>query len=259
MKLQGKNVVVTGGGNGIGRALCERFAGEQACGIVVADINFADAQKTADDLGDIAKPFECDISVESQVQKLVEFSERQLGQIDLFCSNAGIALGEGLESSNEHWRRIIDVNLMSHIYAARAVIPHMVKRGSGYLLHTASAAGLLTEMSSAPYSVTKHGVVSLAEWLAIEYAAKGIKVSCLCPQGVQTPMLDGIDGPFAEMLKENSISPEAVADAVVAALAAERFLVLPHPEVSEYFQRKATDYDRWLRGMQRLKQSMHSP
>ena len=171
------------------------------------------------------------------------------GPIDLFCSNAGIALGGGVDAPDADWQKIWDVNVMAHVYAARAVLPEMVKRGEGYLLQTASAAGLLTQVGSAPYSVTKHAAVALAEWLSITYGPLGIKVSCLCPQGVMTNMLMRPDaGPATEFLKAEALQPEQVAESVIEALA-ETFLILPHAVVSKYMLHKATDYDRWIRGM----------
>jgi len=258
MDLKGKIVVVTGGGNGIGRAICQRIAHESPKAVIVADIDLAAAEEVAGTLGVIARARFCDVSQESVVQSVVESIEAEVGPIDLFCANAGIALGEGIDTELADWQKIIDVNLMSHVYAARAVVPRMAKRGHGYILHTSSAAGLLTEVSSAPYSVTKHGVVALAEWLAIQYGDQGVRVSCLCPQGVRTAMLDGIDSPSAKMLRETSLSAEEVAEVVVAAIEEEKFLVLPHPEVEEYFQRKASDYDRWLDGMRRLKHKIQT-
>jgi NAD(P)-dependent dehydrogenase (short-subunit alcohol dehydrogenase family) len=176
------------------------------------------------------------------------------GPIDLFASNAGIGGVPGFEEvSNQAWRQIWDVNVMAHIFAARAVLPQMLERGSGYLLNTASAAGLLTQIGSAPYSVTKHAAVSFAEWLAITYGDRGIGVSCLCPQGVRTNMLrDAAENGPSAFLLEHAIDPEDVAEAVIQTLAAEKFLVLPHPEVARFFQNKANDYDRWLRGMRKL-------
>src|SRR5262249_39187340 len=169
------------------------------------------------------------------------------GHIDLFCSNAGITGDEGgVDVGNDSWQRTWGVNVMAHVYAARAVLPGMLARGEGYLLQTASAAGLLTQLGAAPYSVTKHAAVGFAEWLAISYRDRGIKVSCLCPQGVRTDMLEGTTGGIAEMLRQEAIDPETVADAVIRGLAEERFLILPHPRVAEYFRRKSDDYDRWL-------------
>ena len=186
--------------------------------------------------------------------RLVDQARSSYGDIDLFCSNAGICTVGGVDVADEEWQRIWQVNVMAHIYAARAVLPGMLARGQGYLLQTVSAAGLLTQIGAAPYSVTKHAALGLAEWLAITYADQGIKVSCLCPQGVRTEMLRQGTGGIAQILRETALEPEAVAEAVVAGLAEERFLILPHPEVADYFRRKADDYERWLRGMRRLQQ-----
>jgi NAD(P)-dependent dehydrogenase (short-subunit alcohol dehydrogenase family) len=190
------------------------------------------------------------------VQDLVSAAERTFGPIHLFCSNAGIGSLGGVDASDAAWERALQTNFLAHVYAVRAVLPSMLDRGEGYLLHTASAAGLLTQLGDLPYSVTKHAVVALAEWLAITYGDAGIRVSCLCPQGVNTAMLAAVPGatPGGGVLAaEGLLEPEEVADAVIDALADERFLVLPHPEVLEYFRRKADDYDRWLRGMRRLR------
>ena len=179
----------------------------------------------------------------------------EFGAIDLFCSNAGIGGGSGgIDTSDADWEHTWRVNVMAHVYAARAVLPGMLERGSGYLLQTASAAGLLTQIGSAPYAVTKHAAVAFAEWLAVTYGDRGIRVSCLCPQGVRTPMLDSASARVRGLLDESAIEPDAVADAVIAGLADERFLILPHPEVAEYVRRKAADHDRWLRGMRRLQE-----
>ncbi len=257
MKLQDKVVVVTGGANGIGRALCKRFAAEGARGVVVSDVDFKTAVQVADEIDGIA--IRADVGDEAEVINLVEEASRAFGQIDLFCSNAGIGGIPGFEQvSNEAWRQIWDVNVMAHIYAARAVLPQMLERGEGYLLNTASAAGLLTQIGSAPYSVTKHAAVAFAEWLSITYGDRGIKVSCLCPQGVKTNMLmSSAEAGAAGFLLEGAIEPEEAADAVIKGLAEEKFLILPHPEVADYFQRKATDYDRWLRGMRRLQNQVN--
>jgi NAD(P)-dependent dehydrogenase (short-subunit alcohol dehydrogenase family) len=251
MNLKDKVIVVTGGANGIGRALCLRFAAEGARAVVVADIEEAKAKSVAEEINGLAVG--ADVSKEEDVIRLVELASDAYGQIDMFCSNAGIG-GEsgGIEVSDEGWRQIIDINLMAHIYAARAVLPGMLARGEGYLLQTVSAAGLLTQIGSAPYSVTKHAALAFAEWLAITHGDAGIKVSCICPQGVKTRMLLGEDGTNENFLVEGALDPEDVAEVVVRGIEEERFLILPHPEVAEYFQRKATDYDRWLRGMRRL-------
>lgn len=256
MQVQDKIIVVTGGASGIGRALCLRFAREGARSVVVADRNNDAAQQVADEIGGLA--IAVDVGIETQVQALVQKTLDAFGSIDLFCSNAGISITGGTEVSDADWDRIWKVNLLSHVYAARAVLPSMIARGQGYLLQTASAAGLLTQIGSAPYSVTKHAAVSFAEWLAITHCRQGIRVSCLCPLGVHTPMLEEVTGPIRKQLEAKAISPDAVADAVMAGLADERFLILPHPEVLEYFRRKADDYDRWLRGMRRLQTDIPS-
>ncbi len=258
MEISGKHAVVTGGGSGIGRALCERFAADGAS-VTVADVVAGGARTTAQgitDGGGRAAAVTCDVREEQQVKDLVATAGRAFGPIDLFCSNAGVGSLGGLEADDEVWQRSLETNLLAHVYAVRAVLPSMLDRGEGYLLHTASAAGLLTQLGDLPYSVTKHAVVALAEWLSITYGDAGIRVSCLCPQGVNTAMLGLVDGRSAGggvLAAEGLLEPEEVAEAVVEALAAERFLVLPHPEVLEYFRRKADDYDRWLRGMRRLR------
>lgn len=251
MNLKDKVAVVTGGAMGIGRALCQRFAAEGARAVVVADREIEKAEAVAAEIGGLA--VKTDVSIEADIINLIDQATAKFGQIDLFCSNAGIGgMPGGAEVSNEAWEEIFGINVMAHIYAARAVLPQMLERGEGYLLQTASAAGLLTQVGSAPYSVTKHAAVAFAEWLSITHGDKGIKVSCLCPQGVRTRMLLGEDGKGENFLVEGSVSPEEVADVVVAGLAEEKFLILPHPEVAEYIQRKAGDYDRWIRGMRRL-------
>jgi NAD(P)-dependent dehydrogenase (short-subunit alcohol dehydrogenase family) len=257
MRLADKVAVVTGGAAGIGRALCRRFAAEGARGVVVADLDAAGAERVARETGGLAVPV--DVSREADVAALVARATAAYGPIDLFCSNAGIALEGGVEVPDRDWQRIWSVNCMAHVYAARAVLPGMLARGQGYLLQTASAAGLLTQIGSAPYSVTKHAAVALAEWLAVTYGDRGIRVSCLCPQGVRTNMLAGAQTGTGRFLLEGALEPEQVADAVVAGLAEERFLILPHPEVGEYFRRKANDYDRWLRGMRRMQAKLQTP
>jgi len=243
MNLQDKVVVVTGGSNGIGAALCRRFAAEGARAVVVADVETAPA----------GSPFvRTDVSIEAEVVRLVRQVNDERGPIDLFCSNAGIGVQGGPETPDAEWQRIWEINVMAHVYAARALLPGMLARGRGYFLQTISAAGLLTQIGSASYAVTKHAALAFAEWLAVTYGDRGIQVSCLCPQGVRTRMLHNAEFGGGAFLLETALEPEAVAEAVVAGLAEERFLILPHPEVAEYFRRKATDYDRWLRGMRRL-------
>ena len=252
MELGGRHAVVTGGASGIGRALCRRFAAEGAR-VVVADLDADGAAAVAGEIGGLAAS--TNVAVEADVEALVAKAEAAHGPIDLFCSNAGIAISGGVEVGNDEWQRIWDVNVMAHVYAARAVLPGMLARGEGYLLHTASAAGLLTNLGAAPYAVTKHAVVALAEWLAITHGDAGVRVSCLCPQGVRTPMLldgAGTGDEAAGMLLAGAVEPEHVAEVVVAGLRDERFLILPHPEVADYLLRKAGDHDRWLAGMRRL-------
>jgi NAD(P)-dependent dehydrogenase (short-subunit alcohol dehydrogenase family) len=253
MKLKDKVVAVTGGAHGIGRALCLRFAAEGARGIAVADVDAVGAEEVAARIGGL--PVLTDVSREGDLRALVERTTAQFGPIDLFCSNAGISVAGGIETPDAEWDRILDINFRAHLYGARAVLPGMLARGEGYLLQTVSAAGLLSQIGSAPYSVTKHAALAFAEWLSIQYGDAGIKVSALCPQGVRTDMLLKHEGHF---LLEGSLSPEEVADLVVQGLEAERFLILPHPEVAAYFRRKADDYDRWLRGMRRLQASVQA-
>jgi NAD(P)-dependent dehydrogenase (short-subunit alcohol dehydrogenase family) len=256
MQLKDKVAVVTGGANGIGRALCQRFAAEGARGVVVADLDAAGTRQVAEELDALAVTV--DVANEADVRGLVDEATKQFGAIDLFCSNAGIAIEGGVECADAQWQRIWDVNLMAHVYAARAVLPGMVKRGEGYLLQTSSAAGLLTSIGSAPYAVTKHAAVALAEWLSITYGP-AIKVSCLCPQGVTTNMLLSPEaGPATQMLRAEALTAEQVAQAVIEGLAEEKFLILPHPVVSGYFMRKASDYDRWIRGMRRLQATIQA-
>jgi NAD(P)-dependent dehydrogenase (short-subunit alcohol dehydrogenase family) len=251
VEIPNKIVVVTGGANGIGRALCRRFAAERARAVVVADLDGAAAKQVADEIGGVA--IETDVSRESDVARLVMQATSDAGPIDLFCSNAGIAMTGGEDASNADWQRSWDVNVMAHVYAARHVLPSMLERGAGYLLQTVSAAGLLTHIQSATYAVSKHASLAFAEWLAVTYGDRGIGVSALCPQGVRTDMLRRAAAEGRGFLVEGALEPEQVADAVVKGLAEERFLILPHPEVADYFRRKAGDYDRWLGGMRHLR------
>jgi NAD(P)-dependent dehydrogenase (short-subunit alcohol dehydrogenase family) len=254
MELSGKVIIVTGGAQGIGEAMCRRFAAEGAAGVVVADRD-PRAQAIAGELGS-GHALIADVAREADVRRVVAEALEVYGRIDLFCSNAGVFTSGGEDTSDADWERIWKINVLAHIYAARAVVPVMLASGSGYLLQTASAAGLLTQIGSAPYAVTKHAAVAFAEWLAITYGDQGLKVSCLCPQGVRTRMLEDADGPARTFVAATAIEPARVAEAVVEGLRAERFLILPHPEVGEYFRRKADDYDRWIRGMRRLQRQM---
>ncbi len=250
MQIQNKVVVVTGGANGIGRALCRAFAAAGARAVVVADLDEANARRVAEEIKGTAAT--TNVGKEADVKKLVEQTTKQFGQIDIFCSNAGIGVQGGPEASDIDWQRSWDVNVMAHIYAARAVVPQMLARKEGYLVQTVSAAGLLTQIGSAPYSVSKHAAMAFAEWLAITYGDQGIRVSALCPQGVRTQMLLNAEFGGGAFLLEGALEPEKVAADVVQAVTEERFLVLPHPEVAKYFQNKANDYERWLRGMRKL-------
>ncbi len=254
MQIPGTVIVVTGGGNGIGRALCRRFAVEGAKAIVVADLDESAARRVADDVGGTACAV--DVSREADVVRLAAATVAEHGAIDLFCSNAGIAVDGDERTPDAEWERCWGVNVMAHVYAARAVVPAMLARGRGYLLQTVSAAGLLTHPQSATYAVTKHASLAFAEWLSMTYGDRGIIVSALCPQGVRTDMLQRAAAGGRAFLMDTALEPEQVAEEVVKGIAAERFLILPHPEVAEYFRRKAGDYDRWLRGMRRLRQSL---
>ena len=249
MNLARKVVVVTGGANGIGRALCRRFAREGAK-VAVADLQLDSAINVAGAIGGIA--VRTDVSRESDIVQLVKQVTDRFGPVDLFCSNAGVGTAGNFDAPDVDWERSWQVNVMAHVYAARAVLPSMLARGDGYLLQTVSAAGLLTQLGSAPYSVTKHAALGFAEWLAITYGDRGIKVSALCPMGVRTDMLRRAEFAGGAFLLDSAIEPEEVAEHVVKALAEERFLILPHPEVAQYIQRKASDYERWLRSMRRL-------
>ncbi|HEX7668622.1 MAG TPA: SDR family NAD(P)-dependent oxidoreductase [Polyangiaceae bacterium] len=250
MDIAGKVVVVTGGGSGIGKALCERFARESARGIVVADLDGAAAERVAESVGGLG--MRIDVSVARDVELLADRAVENFGRIDLFCANAGIFIGGGAEVPDADWRRIFDVNVMAHVLAARAVLPAMLARGEGYFLSTVSAAGLLSQIGAAPYAVTKHAALAFAEWLSITHGDQGLRVSCLCPEGVRTGMLTEASGPA--FLLEGALEADAVAEAAIQGIRDERFLILPHPEVATYFARKATDYERWLRGMRRLKE-----
>ncbi|HMN46516.1 MAG TPA: SDR family NAD(P)-dependent oxidoreductase [Povalibacter sp.] len=253
MQLAGKVIAITGGGKGIGRALARRFAREGARHIAVADIDLPNAQAVAAEIGGSAH--RVDVGNEADIAAFIEAVERTHGPIDLFCSNAGIGVGQGLDAPDAAWQKMLDVNLMAHVYAARHLVPRMIQRGGGYLLNTASAAGLLSQIGSVTYTVTKHAAVGLAEWIALTHAHQGIKVSVLCPQAVRTDMIAGNEGDVASV--NGIMEPEEVAEAVVAGLAAGKFLILPHAEVTEYMQRKVADRDRWIAGMNRLHQRYH--
>jgi NAD(P)-dependent dehydrogenase (short-subunit alcohol dehydrogenase family) len=258
MDIEGKVAVVTGGASGIGRALAERFKGEGARGVVIADLDARRTAEAADAIG--ALGIEADVTREDHVAKLIEATEQAYGEIDVFCANAGIAAGVGLEAPDETWDAVLGVNVRAHVIAARLLMPKWVDRGSGYWVTTASAAGIVTQIGDVTYAVSKHAAVAFAEWLSVTYGDRGIGVSCLCPMGVDTPLLrggleDAGDEGFGARIVEAAgqiLPPEQVAGDVLAAMREERFLVLPHPEVGDYFRFKAGDYDRWLAGMRKL-------
>jgi len=251
MNLSGSGAVVTGGGNGIGRALARRLAAGGAR-VVVNDLDAAAATAVADEIGGSAVP--ADVSTEEGVLALVATAGEYLGEIDVYCSNAGIAAGTAVDGTDETWQRSWEVNVMAHVRAARQLLPGWLDRRSGRMVITASAAGLLTMLGTAPYSVTKHAAVGYAEWLAVTYGHRGLRVHCVCPQGVRTSMLAGSGRAGDVVLKQGAIEPEAVADAVWEGMADGRFLILPHPEVAGYYALRAEDTDKWLRGMNRLQQ-----
>ncbi|HEX2849869.1 MAG TPA: SDR family oxidoreductase [Acidimicrobiales bacterium] len=294
MEIKDRVVVVTGGASGIGRSLCLAFAGAGAQAVVAADLDTAGATAVAAEveaLGAGGLGVRCDVSVERDVQDLVRAAEERFGPVDVFCANAGILALGGIEAPDEVWDRAWAINVKSHLYAARAVVPGMVERGEGYLVHTASAAGLLTQLGAAPYSVSKHAVVSFAEWLSITYGDAGVHVSCLCPQGVATNLgetsravLSGREphsspaarpaatatavdvvgeglgeresGGVHQAARDGIVSPDAVAQLVLDAVREERFLILPHPEVETYERRRTGDRERWLNGMRRAQAQM---
>jgi len=251
MHIKDKIVVVTGAASGIGRALAQRFAKEGAKKVICSDINGDGARAVAAEVG--GRAFETNVGLEADIKTLIETVEAEEGPIDLFCSNAGIGIRGGAEASNDGWQRIWDINVMAHVWAARYLVPLMAERGGGYLLNTASAAGLLSQIGSAPYAVTKHAAVGLAEWLAITHGDQGIKVSVLCPQAVRTAMTAGNADGVASI--DGMLEPEDAAEACIRAIEAETFLVLPHPEVLDYMRRKTNDYDRWIGGMRKLNRS----
>ena len=255
MELEGIVAAVTGGASGIGRALARRLS-QQGATVVVADLDGPGARATAREINGLG--VEADVTDEAAVAGLIERVERDLGPLELWCGNAGIGgPAGGVELSDEAWNRFWSVNVMAHVIAGRLLLPRWLERGSGHLLVTASAAGLLTNLGNAPYAATKHAAVALAEWMAIAYGDRGVRVSCLCPQGVRTPMTSA-DGDLAveQVRVLGLMEPEEVAEAVVEGLQADRFLILPHSEVAAYEQRRAGDRERWLAGMRRMQRDL---
>jgi NAD(P)-dependent dehydrogenase (short-subunit alcohol dehydrogenase family) len=258
MKVADRVVVVTGGASGIGRALCERCAREGARKVIAADLDGDGAETVARSIDGAS--YRCDVAQEEGILRLIDETEDRFGPIDLFCSNAGIAAGfdplseNAAGASNDEWQRSWAVNVMAHVYAARALVPRMKTRGGGYFLNTVSAAGLLSQVGSAVYSTTKHAAVGFAENLAISHRAHGIRVSILCPQGVDTPMLRSL--PPGPQALDGVMTAEAVADAAIDGLERETFLILPHPQVAGYMRNKAENYDRWITGMARLQKAL---
>ncbi len=260
MEIEGRIAVITGGGSGIGAAMARRFAVEGAKKVIIVDLDGDAAHYVASDIDGGA--FTLDVTDEQATIDVLTQVEREHGRIDILCLNAGIPTDGSVDTSNEDWQRTWDVNVMAHVYATRHTLPGMLARGEGYIVTTASAAGLLTNVGAAPYSVTKHAAVALAEWLSVTYGSRGIGVSCLCPMFVDTPMLDAFAGHTDEMrgwVESLAIDVDDVAEAVVEAIRSESFLILPHPIVLDYFQRKALDYDRWIRGMQDLSDRLTTP
>lgn len=264
MQVRDKIVLITGGASGIGRALAMRFHQEGARGVAVADLNGDGAREVATRVDGLA--LTVDVSREDDIGRAVLETEEKLGPIDLLCSNAGVLFGDApgwmaTSQSTEQWETIWKINVMAHVWGARAVLPGMIRRGAGYLLHTASAAGLLSQIGDAAYSTTKHAAIGFAESVAITHGDQGIGVSVLCPQAVATPMLHGAtegDDPAAQAARiDGVLEPEEVAEAVVAGLAEESFLILPHPQVREYIRRKASDYERWISGMRKFRRKLY--
>jgi NAD(P)-dependent dehydrogenase (short-subunit alcohol dehydrogenase family) len=261
MEIAGRVVVVTGGASGIGRAMAERFLGDGARGVVVADLDAAAAARVAEPWGERALGRGCDVTDPDGLSALLTEAADAFGPIDLFCANAGVAVGEDEQTEDAVWDLAMDVNVRAHVVAARLLVPGWLERGHGYFLSTASAAGLLTQVGSAPYSVSKHAAVAFAEWLSVTYGDRGLRVGCLCPMGVDTPLLnggfetpEGAPSAAAAVVRGAGavLSPEDVAETVVAGLRDERFLILPHPEVATFVARKADDHDRWIAGMRRV-------
>ena len=264
MQLEGVVAVVTGAASGIGRSLARALALEAGCVVVVADIDGARADGVAAEIAAEAGPHGTagfaagiDVTDEDAVVALIERVESSLGPIELWCGNAGISRLGGVERPDDEWNQVWDVNVMAHVIACRHLVPRWLERGSGHLLVTASAAGLLTNFGTASYAVTKHAAVGLAEWIAITHGDDGVRVSCLCPQGVRTPMTENEGAVAVDQVRAlGMMEPEDVAAATLEALRQDRFLILPHPEVAAYEARRAGDRQRWLDGMRRMRRRL---
>jgi NAD(P)-dependent dehydrogenase (short-subunit alcohol dehydrogenase family) len=252
MEVENKRVIITGSANGIGSSLSRVFKERNVKSMILVDLDESNNSKLANEVGGI--PYKADVGSEDDIIKLVEFAKQEMGGIDIFCSNAGISGAGGLlNTSNEDWSNIWNVNVMSHIHAAKHALPSMLEQGHGYFMNTASAAGLLTQLGAAGYSVTKSAAVSFAEWLKITYGERGIGVSCLCPQGVRTPMVEDAPEIVGSLVSiDGLLEPDVVANEVIQCIEKEQFLITPHPEVLEYMKIKASDPDRWINGMQSL-------
>ena len=252
MEVENKRVIITGSANGIGSSLSRAFKERNVESMILVDLDELNNTKLSNEVGGI--PYKADVGSEDDIIKLVEFAKQEMGGIDIFCSNAGISGAGGLlNTSNEDWSNIWNVNVMSHIHAAKHTLPIMLEQGSGYFINTASAAGLLTQLGAAGYSVTKSAAVSFAEWLKITYGERGIGVSCLCPQGVRTPMVEDAPEIVGSLVSiDGLLEPDVVANEVIECIEKDQFLITPHPEVLEYMKIKASDPDRWINGMQSL-------
>ena len=252
MEVENKRVIITGSANGIGSSLSRAFKDRDVESMILVDLDELNNTKLSNEVGGI--PYKADVGSEDDIIKLVEFAKQEMGGIDIFCSNAGISGAGGLlNTSNEDWSNIWNVNVMSHIHAAKHTLPIMLEQGSGYFMNTASAAGLPTQLGAAGYSVTKSAAVSFAEWLKITYGERGIGVSCLCPQGVRTPMVEDAPEIVGSLVSiDGLLEPDVVANEVIECIEKDQFLITPHPEVLEYMKIKASDPDRWINGMQSL-------
>ena len=252
MEVENKRVIITGSANGIGSSLSRAFKNRDVESMILVDLDELNNTKLSNEVGGI--PYKADVGSEDDIIKLVEFAKQEMGGIDIFCSNAGISGAGGLlNTSNEDWSNIWNVNVMSHIHAAKHTLPIMLEQGSGYFMNTASAAGLLTQLGAAGYSVTKSAAVSFAEWLKITYGERGIGVSCLCPQGVRTSMVEDAPEIVGSLVSiDGLLEPDVVANEVIECIEKDQFLITPHPEVLEYMKIKASDPDRWINGMQSL-------